>query len=201
MQQQGRGEPPGPGKPDPALQRPTGIRETPSAYRTELTPSRSFGIFPACRVGTAGGAGRRRAVGAVGAVGAAGETGAAAGASRFIGAHMTTTSLNLQSLAGAVLTVATVLSVFIVSLLNIRTARGPKERRFLLQVTPLLWVVVISFVGLLYWLQSWPSRITVLISYFVIAPVFMYRASRRRLLIRKLESRNGNSARADVATG
>ena len=114
---------------------------------------------------------------------------------------MTTTSLNLQSLAGAVLTVATVLSVFIVSLLNIRTARGPKERRFLLQVTPLLWVVVISFVGLLYWLQSWPSRITVLISYFVIAPVFMYRASRRRLLIRKLESRNGNSARADVATG
>jgi hypothetical protein len=113
---------------------------------------------------------------------------------------MTTTSLNVQVVVGAVLTLATALSVFIASVLNIRTARGPRERRFLILVTPLLWAVVVSFVALLYWLEAWPSRITILISYFVIAPVFMYRCSRRRLLIRELESRNGGSAGAAVSS-
>jgi hypothetical protein len=114
---------------------------------------------------------------------------------------MTTTSLNVQVAVGAVLTLATVLSVLIASVLNIRTARGPKERRYLLVITPLLWAVVVSFVALLYWLEAWQSRITILISYFVIVPVFMYRCSRRRLLIRELESRNGGFADDAVSSG
>lgn len=106
---------------------------------------------------------------------------------------MTGIALNIQMLVGAVLTLGTLLSVFVASLLNIRTALGPKERRFLLQVTPLLWCLIISFVVLIALLDNWNSRLTVLIAYFLITPVFMYRCSRRRLLIRELESRNNRS--------
>ncbi len=106
---------------------------------------------------------------------------------------MITTTLNTQIIVGAILTGLVLVVVFVAGLLNIRGAQGPRERRFIILVTPVLWVMVLVFVASMYLLQP-PSRYVSLAAFFFIIPFFMYRCTLRRLMIRELESRTKEKA-------
>lgn len=69
---------------------------------------------------------------------------------------------------------------------NIRTARGIRERRFVLLNCVAMWVVtVLVFSGVLYLRTPW--RYLILVLYFVVVPPAVYFSSFRRQLIQRAE--------------
>lgn len=112
---------------------------------------------------------------------------------------MTEATLSPRALVGFVLVGTALLGLFVASLLNVRSARGKNERRYLTIVTPLLWIIALSLLALMYALPS-PWRYVVLATYLVGLPVFVYRTSLRRQLIRESESRS-TKARDSTSAG
>jgi len=105
---------------------------------------------------------------------------------------MTEATLNPRALVGIVLIGAALLGLFVASILNVRSARGKLERRYLMIVTPLLWVIALSLLALMYALPS-PWRYLVLATYLLGLPIFVYHTSLRRQMIRESESRSGKA--------
>ena len=105
----------------------------------------------------------------------------------------TTLTLSTRFIVGLVMSGFALGGILIASLLNLRTARGPLERRYLYTMTPIMWVLLISFIFLLY-LTTYPWRYVVLLAYLFLLPLFVYRISWRRQLIRKLEASNSKTA-------
>lgn len=76
---------------------------------------------------------------------------------------------------------------------NIRSARGPKERGFVVRICILSWLLILSMLGLMYILPS-PYRYAAMFFYFIGLPVLIYRWSKTHQLIRLLEARDENGA-------
>jgi peptidoglycan/LPS O-acetylase OafA/YrhL len=88
------------------------------------------------------------------------------------------------------LLVAIALGVGIIaSVHNVRNARGPKERAFVLRACVVIWIVVLSMLACMYFLPS-PYRYIALFVYLVISPILIYRWSTTHQLIRLLEQRD-----------
>ena len=82
------------------------------------------------------------------------------------------------------------IAVWVVSTyISARASKGPKERAFVLRICVLFWVILLSLLGLVYWLPS-PYRYLAAGVYFVACPVFIYRAATKHQLIRLLERRD-----------
>ena len=100
---------------------------------------------------------------------------------------MTELTINPVFLAGVIISAIAVLGLAVASVLNVRGARGPKERRFLAWCTIGLWILL----GILIFLMALlgpPWRYVVLGAYFLMIPYVVYRVSMRRQLIREWES-------------
>jgi hypothetical protein len=102
---------------------------------------------------------------------------------------MATTTLNPRFLFGAALIGLAIISIVIAGIRNIQSSQGPKERRFILLMTPVLWALLASFMTSVYWLDS-PWRYFAGAAHFVLVPLFMYHCTLRRQLIREYESRH-----------
>ena len=103
---------------------------------------------------------------------------------------MTESTLSPKALVGIVLVGAALIGLFVASVLNVRSARGRRERRYLMIVTPLIWAIALSLLALMYTLPS-PWRYIVLAAYLLGLPIFVYQTSLRRQIIRESESRSG----------
>lgn len=96
--------------------------------------------------------------------------------------------LTFRALFGFVLLTLALLGGGWASWVNIRQARGPRERRFVLRICVLSWILVLSMLGLMYVLPS-PYRYAAMLFYFVGLPLMIYQWSKTHQLIRMLESR------------
>jgi len=74
------------------------------------------------------------------------------------------------------------------SWVNIRTARGPRERAFVIRICVVAWLLILSMLALMYLLES-PFRYAVMLFYFFGMPVLIYRWSKTHQLIRLVEDR------------
>ncbi|MBN1270191.1 MAG: hypothetical protein JXB04_11430 [Kiritimatiellae bacterium] len=73
---------------------------------------------------------------------------------------------------------------------NIRNAKGPKERAFVIRSCAIIWGLVIFLLAAVTCLPS-PYRYIVLVAFLFVFPVFIYRMATLHQLIRVLEHRNG----------
>lgn len=71
---------------------------------------------------------------------------------------------------------------------NIRNAKGPRERAFVLRICIAGWAIILSMLALMYVLEP-PYRYITAFAYFVVTPWLIYRWSTTHQLIRILESR------------
>jgi len=74
------------------------------------------------------------------------------------------------------------------SWVNIRTARGPRERAFVIRICVVSWLLILSMLGLMYVLGS-PYRYAAMLFYFIGLPLLIYRWSKTHQLIRLMEDR------------
>lgn len=112
---------------------------------------------------------------------------------------MTTTTLNPRFVFGAALIGVAVAAIVTAGIRNIQTSEGPKERRFILLMTPVLWALLAGFMGCVYWLDA-PWRYVAGGVYFAVVPTFLYQCTLRRQLIRELESRRPPAAETKPET-
>lgn len=96
--------------------------------------------------------------------------------------------LRFQIIAGLILLGIALIGGGLASWSNIRQARGPRERAFVIRVCLLSWALILSMLGLMYLLPS-PYRYVAMLAYFVGLPLLIYRWARTHQLIRLLEER------------
>ena len=77
---------------------------------------------------------------------------------------------------------------------NIRDARGPKERSYVVRVCALSWGIILSMLVFAYLLPP-PWLYVVVGAYFLTTPVLFFRWATTHQLIRKLESRGNEGAK------
>ncbi len=97
-----------------------------------------------------------------------------------------TSSISFQALVGFGLAGAALILGLTATLLNIRTARGPGERRYLIWTCIGNWMLLTVTISLIFLLQP-PWRYMPAVA-FLIFPFLIYRISIRRQLIREAES-------------
>ena len=78
---------------------------------------------------------------------------------------------------------------------NIRDAKGPLERRYVVRMCILTWGIILSMLAFAYWLRP-PWLYAVVGAYFVVTPVLFYRWTTTHQLIREKERRAGEAERA-----
>lgn len=101
---------------------------------------------------------------------------------------MTSQSLSPRVIVGGIVFLVAFVGLSIACVQNIRNATWPSEKRYLFWTTTVLWILLFASLGLMYVLPS-PSRYVVLGAYFFLLPVFVYRVSMRRQVIREYEQR------------
>lgn len=74
------------------------------------------------------------------------------------------------------------------SWVNVRTARGPRERAFVIRICVVSWALILSMLGLMYLLAA-PYRYAIMMFYFLGLPILIYRWSKTHQLIRLMEER------------
>jgi amino acid transporter len=74
---------------------------------------------------------------------------------------------------------------------NIRNSRGPRERKYVLRMCGLSWLVILSMLCCAYALTA-PLLYYVMAAYFIVTPVLFYRWTTTHQLIRELERRESN---------
>lgn len=79
------------------------------------------------------------------------------------------------------------------SFVNLRDARGPRERRFVAQVCVIGWLIVLSMLALIYILDA-PYRYLVALAYCIGTPMLIYRWSTTHQLLRVLDERERDAA-------
>jgi Ca2+/Na+ antiporter len=112
---------------------------------------------------------------------------------------MTSQSLSPRIIAGAIVFLVAFVGISVACILNIRHARWASEKRYLFWTTTALWVILFASLGLMYYLEA-PWRYLVLGTYFVLLPVFIYRVSLRRQVIREYEERKSQHRGARAPT-
>lgn len=96
--------------------------------------------------------------------------------------------LSFKVMLGLVLTVIALMGGAAASYLNVRNARGPKERAFVWRVCVVAWTVIVSMLLAVYFLPP-PWRYFAAGGYFVVCPILVYRWATTHQLIRMVEER------------
>jgi hypothetical protein len=102
--------------------------------------------------------------------------------------------ISFPALLGIALVLAALAGGAYASYENIRAARGPRERRFVVRACAIGWLLMLSMLVLIYVSPS-PYRYLIALAYFIAAPILIYRWSRTHQLIRALDAREKNAAR------
>lgn len=74
------------------------------------------------------------------------------------------------------------------SYMNIKNARGPRERRFVARACAVGWTLVLSMLLMVYFLPS-PYRYAVVVLYFLIMPPLIYRWALTHQMLRLIDER------------
>lgn len=77
----------------------------------------------------------------------------------------------------------------VVSILNVRDAKGPKERRFVGRACLMIWGLLISMLLLAVFLEP-PFRYIVIAGFVVLFPLLIFRFATMHQLIRKVDERD-----------
>lgn len=75
------------------------------------------------------------------------------------------------------------------SYVNIRNARGPRERKFVIRACAVGWALILSMLAVIYWLPA-PYRYVAALIYFLAIPVLIYRWALTHQMIRLLDERD-----------
>lgn len=89
---------------------------------------------------------------------------------------------------GSVLVAIALIGGGVASWHNVRNARGPRERAFVIQVYLIGWLLILSLLVLAVVLDP-PFRYIAMLAYFGVTPWLIYRWALRHQLIRKLDER------------
>lgn len=101
--------------------------------------------------------------------------------------------LTFRALFGFTLLAVALIGGGLASWSNVRQARGPRERAFVVRICILSWMLILSMLGLMYALPS-PYRYGAMLFYFVGLPLLIYRWSKTHQLIRLMEAREQEPA-------
>ncbi len=96
--------------------------------------------------------------------------------------------LSLAAIVGITLLGAAFVGGGYASYVNVRNARGPRERRFVVRVCALGWLIVLSMLALVYALPA-PHRYVVALGYFIVTPIIIYRWALTHQMLRVLDAR------------
>lgn len=101
--------------------------------------------------------------------------------------------LSIQAISGIFLVAVAVIGGGFATLANIRGARGPRERLFVIRICVAAWLLIASMLALMYFLPS-PWRYAAMFFYFFGLPWLIYRWSKQHQLIRMLDEREKGEA-------
>ena len=76
-----------------------------------------------------------------------------------------------------------------IALMNVRAARGPREKTFVKRASAGAGSLMALFIVLLFWLEP-PYRYVALVVFLVLIPAAIYRWSTQHQLIRRLDERD-----------
>ena len=100
--------------------------------------------------------------------------------------------LSIKAIIGfSVMGVAIAIGI-VASVLSVSSARGPKERQFVIRACLGWWTIILSMLVLLYYVPS-PYRFYIFAGYLVLYPVLIYRWSTKHQLIRMIEQKGGRA--------
>jgi hypothetical protein len=102
--------------------------------------------------------------------------------------------LSFPALLGIVLVLAAFAGGAYASYVNVRNARGPRERRFVMRACAIGWLLILSMLALIYVFPP-PYRYVIALAYFVATPILIYRWSLTHQLLRALDARDKGAAR------
>lgn len=104
-------------------------------------------------------------------------------------------ALNPSFIAGGVLFAAAFIVGGVASWKNIRDSKGPLERRYVVRMCLLSWILIFSMLTFAYVLHP-PWLYAVIGAYFIATPVLFYRWATTHQLIRERERRDVEASRA-----
>lgn len=96
--------------------------------------------------------------------------------------------IKVQAIVGLALVAVALVGGGIATYFNVRNARGPRERAFVLRVCIIGWALILSMLGLMYVLPP-PYRYITVFVYFVVCPWLIYRWTNTHQLLRILDQR------------
>ena len=96
--------------------------------------------------------------------------------------------LSVSVLLGILLMGVAILGGALATYHNVRNAKGPKERAFVIKICAISWIIIISLLLFVYGLPP-PYRYVVLFLYFVGCPILIYKWATMHQLIRLLEQK------------
>ena len=97
---------------------------------------------------------------------------------------------SLKFLVGGIALLVAIAVGTMASYHSYRGARGPRERAYVLRVSLYFWGLILSMLGLVYYLPS-PYRFAPAAAYFIGLPLLVYRWAKNHQLIRVMEAREG----------
>ncbi len=111
-------------------------------------------------------------------------------------------ALSVRAWVGITLILAVLAAGMAVGYLNVKRARGPKERRFVRRACLATWGLVLLFLFCLFGLPS-PYRYLSAAGFFVLLPLLMFRWATQHQLVRRIDAQDaahaaGPGARPDL---
>lgn len=98
---------------------------------------------------------------------------------------------SIQFIVGATLMLVALSAGALGTWHNISGAQGPRERRLVIRTSIALWLLVASMLALVYVVPT-KFRFPVLLVYFVVCPILLYRWSLMHQLARMADQRDGD---------
>lgn len=101
--------------------------------------------------------------------------------------------LSIRAIIGITLLGVALIGGGYASYVNLRNARGPRERRFVARACVLGWAIVLSMLALVYWFPA-PYRYVIALGYFIATPMLIYRWALTHQMLRVLDARERGEA-------
>lgn len=96
------------------------------------------------------------------------------------------TSLDPVFLVATALVGLLLVAGFIGTYLNVASAKGPREHRYVRRACLGLWAIIALLLGVLYWVPE-PGKFIVAGACILVFPIYVYRMSTMRQLIKKVD--------------
>lgn len=104
--------------------------------------------------------------------------------------------LSLHATIGIAISATAVIAASIATFTTIRSARGPRERAFVIRSALEAWLGITFMFALMYHIPA-PYNYFLLIPYFIHLPIMTYRFATKQQLIRESEAGGSGTPEAD----